>query len=279
MFCSYTPIVHLQIDVQDRFLKLLAVPLRVQYASLAQQRVEDLRSLGIPTIHAAFRRRWILPDDIETPPWANWKIFSTRLTHRVKDIHVFGGAVKDSLGLATPISESDLVYVKSDNSVFYRKKLATFLRQKRCHTLLISGLNTHACVIDTANSSVQCGFRTFVMADVLADVYKLPHARFIGSAEEQMYLFNRYAKREGVQKVVLIDGKKLVEHTQKGENLDRYLDDQMNAESQRTGFPLYSRYPFNKGAQSSGAVRANWKVSLCSKCRGDIRPVLSFCGV
>lgn len=281
MFCDNTPIVHLQIDVQDRFLDKFGFNKRrrTAFVEAARKRVEDLREMGIPTVHVAYRRDEESQKIADTPRKAYWKLFSTRLTQRPDNTLAFLGDVRASLELAVPVSADDLVFVKTKDSTFARKKLASFLHARNCQTVLISGMNTCACVAESASGSVFCGFKTFVMADVLAEVYGLRNERPEGDVAEHIRLFNLYVENKAKGRATTIDGRHLLEHVRRGGHPQTFLDQQITETVQDKWLPLLLRHPILSLQKFKGQRKAKKIANTYPNCRCRSASALIYGGV
>lgn len=173
MFDLVVPVIHLVIDVQDRFLNDLSVRRNLYFSAYLQGQVDKLRDLGIPTLWVAYR------DAFKTPADRIGKIYSVQNNGQSSDICPFDGVLKSSLGLPE-IHLDDLVYVKKHNSVFADGVMDTFLNRKACRNLLVSGMNTHACVSDSIRSALMRVSDVYPLVDCLADKKLYPDEPFRG---------------------------------------------------------------------------------------------------
>lgn len=67
-----------------------------------------------------------------------------------------------------PFDVSDVVLLKYRNSAFIGTKLKSLLRRKGTRTVIVSGLSTHACVLETALAAQGLDFYVIVPTDCVA---------------------------------------------------------------------------------------------------------------
>lgn len=65
------------------------------------------------------------------------------------------------------ITDTDLQIVKKRYSAFFNTDLDKILAEKRCRTLFLAGINTHACVRATAVDAYQRDFETVLAVDCI----------------------------------------------------------------------------------------------------------------
>lgn len=177
MFSSPRPIVHLSIDLQKRYLKKLS-PERASYLlKHVESTAKALRSFGIPTIWVAYR------DLFETPDESIGHFFSVKAQVNGFPVKSFEPVLEKSLGLPE-LQEGDLAYVKAHDSVFEGvSSIDHVLKKVECKNLLVSGMNTHACVADTISDAMMYDYHVYPLVDCLADKGKNKREEYSGDPE------------------------------------------------------------------------------------------------
>lgn len=167
MFSQKTPIVHLQIDVQEHFLNRLKSARKTFLPAYLEEKSARLLTFGIPTIQVAYRTS-------STPQSAYWGLFANTLTRKRDPVGLLNRDVLRSLGLVN-LKPSQLVYIKNEDTAFPSfmpvgtLSLERYLKRVGCRHLLFSGMNTAGCILDTVEGAYDRGIFCHVMMDCLAD--------------------------------------------------------------------------------------------------------------
>jgi|GEM_PF-5485393 len=132
--CLSHPLVHLAIDLQDEFIRDLSVGRRERFSRDVWRFAAVLGAWGIPTLRVVFGEE-------------------QKIYHQ---------------------QDGNDVLIKCRANSFYGGVLAGYLRQRKAEAVIISGMETHCCVLFTIAGAVDCGFRCFVAYDLLADKNENP---------------------------------------------------------------------------------------------------------
>jgi nicotinamidase-related amidase len=143
------PIIHLAIDVQDDYTKLLSPKRAKKFKQRANEFANSLRKLGIPTIWAA----WGTLD--------SFRCYAQDITSYPSDIHPLSqGTLSDLTLTSISLGKNDFVFAKGDDNAFANPLLATLLKKLQTHTIIISGMSTGVCVMRTIKGARSVGCPT-----------------------------------------------------------------------------------------------------------------------
>jgi nicotinamidase-related amidase len=93
------------------------------------------------------------------------------------------------------IEESDIIVTKDRYSAFYNTNLWEILQQKSVDTLVITGMNTHACVRATVIDAFMMDYRVFLPIELVDSYDRSRHESAIA------YLRNRVVALTKVQEI------------------------------------------------------------------------------
>ncbi|MFA6280133.1 MAG: isochorismatase family protein [Bdellovibrionales bacterium] len=156
--------VHLAIDIQSCFYKSLPKSRVHNFTHAARIFANRLREHNILTI-------WVAFGSGHEPPF-------TFAPQEPKERTPF----VQKLGLeAVRPKENEPIYIKLVNDAFYyehRSPLKELLQSKNCRNVIITGMNTGACVSDTIIGAQNVGLNVYAIYDLMADNYceKQPNA-------------------------------------------------------------------------------------------------------
>ncbi len=162
------PIIHLAIDIQDRFLACFDKPRAAGFPASIRNFADELRLHGIPTLWAVLPHASIAQE---------FKLYD-RLTKQPSLARARNTALLKKFGLtACHIRDDEEIFVKYQNNAFRRSRhplnlhflLADKLAARQTRDLIITGMNTRACVRLSVRGALRSGFRCHVMSDLLAD--------------------------------------------------------------------------------------------------------------
>ena len=149
------PIVHLAIDVQERWYKKLLASRCEKFPSEIAQFADHLRELSIPTKWVAFDNHMEMANYAKprtTLPPDRWQHLVQHLEFGNINIHA-----------------EDDVFVKIRMDAFYGGALENNLRETKTGKLVITGMNTIECVPRTALGAARANFPCVIITDLLAE--------------------------------------------------------------------------------------------------------------
>ncbi|MDD3370937.1 MAG: isochorismatase family protein [Alphaproteobacteria bacterium] len=167
-------VIHISMDVQDRYLKPLSPYTKKTYPIAARAFADELRDMGVPTIWVGWDRAkhsFKYYSHKATGPTAREKTLlrhshrptGRRLNHRTKDL-------SKTLGLKlSEIKTGEDIFYKGDDNAFDTGYLGKMLKAQKVDLILLSGLNTGACIVQSLMGGLKEGFTIVVVSDLLAD--------------------------------------------------------------------------------------------------------------
>lgn len=224
MFCGNTPIVHLAIDVLDTYVNNFQTLRRQTYPAWVIDRANKFRDHGIPTVWIDF---W---GEYERTINHVWKVYSRRLTNTPSGAHPLQYQLARNLKFYSAHDE-DLVFLKGHQSTFRVPVLAEFLKERGCKTLLISGMNTAACVASSVMDAVDLGFNVVTLADCLADTINFANETQGGNPLWHAGVLRETLGMAYAPFVTCLDSKPLVERLEQGMTPSKAIDKQTEIDS------------------------------------------------
>ena len=165
------PIIHLAIDVQERFSDTLCPDRKESYPKQIHEFRDALRNYGIPTIHigCGSQQEWMKLDIKHVARCAAWCMEHPEPREESNDIAALGLLVR-------PYKDEDVVE-KYFNDAFERKSkigpsLRGLLDVYGAQTVIMTGGNTESCVLESARGALQSGFNLLIVYDRLADQWE-----------------------------------------------------------------------------------------------------------
>lgn len=163
------PIIHLAIDVQREFIGDLRPGRKEYYPKQVDKFRNDLRERNIPTIHVGFGSSRGAVEDIElVPRTAEWRMSRPEFREKSRQISDLEFMVK-------PYKDEDIV-IKHRPDAFAMTtqflpvpSLAGILKRQGARTIIMTGGNTTACVLESAASALNSEFNLILVYDRVAD--------------------------------------------------------------------------------------------------------------
>ena len=162
----------LVIDMQNDFLDRWPAPARETLLRSTRDLVSLIRSHGYPVV-------WVRQEFEADLSDAFRGMKSKRISITIK------GTPGCEIAAQLPVAGSDPVIVKKCFSAFFRTKLDDVLAELRPDTLILAGINTHACIRTTAIDAYQRDWPVIIASDC------------VGSYDEEHHAITlRYLQRE-----------------------------------------------------------------------------------
>merc|ERR1712071_74033 len=125
---------------------------------VATKMLSHFRESGVQVVH-------VMQEDLpQVSPWLTWWDY---LHPSTEDFHANLG-VPIPLDCAKPAPE-ERVFIKNGFDGFHRTNLHDYLRTQKVDTLVVMGLITRACVLNTIMSAFNYGYRILVVRDACGD--------------------------------------------------------------------------------------------------------------
>lgn len=166
------PVVHLPIDVQERYVDTLRADRREDYPRRIHEFRNALRECDVPTIHVGYGdigggRKRERNDIKHVARCSPWRMPCPEFREELSDF------AKDRKLLVLPYKDEDVI-VKCFDDAFQKKSvadcgLADLLKRYGVKTVIMTGGNTTACVLSSAVGALAAGFNLLIVYDRLAD--------------------------------------------------------------------------------------------------------------
>jgi len=152
-----TKIVHLAIDVQERFYCHLPKDRRDSFVRGVRSFAKVLRQKhNVPTIWVAYREL-----DMD------WDPFFAPMRHNERQEYI----KRLGLNVVAP-RKNEPVFIKNANNAFHQRedsKLLHFLKENRYQSVIVTGMNSCACVPESMNGAARLGLSVCGVYDHMAD--------------------------------------------------------------------------------------------------------------
>lgn len=126
------------------------------------------RQRGVPVLHVVSKLKQSGLDDINGIP-AAWRHTMPEYTGPIRGINEHGVSGSKWTELCTEFLEGDeLIDTKRRLSAFYPTDLDFVLRQMGVKTVIITGINTDCCVLNSAFDASNRNYRVIVLSDATA---------------------------------------------------------------------------------------------------------------
>jgi nicotinamidase-related amidase len=147
--------------VEDMFIPSELAAQRASLVAAINKLLAHAREAG----HSIVWVRQELAEDLSDAP----------LRFRLEEIHrTIGGTPGAMLLGELDSAPSDTVLIKKRYSAFFGTKLYEYLQEKNIRTIIVVGVNTHACVRTTAIDAYQHDYPVYVISDCVSS-YDLEH--------------------------------------------------------------------------------------------------------
>ncbi|MDD3370936.1 MAG: isochorismatase family protein [Alphaproteobacteria bacterium] len=150
-------IAHIAMDVQDKYTHYFYGDGQEKTFPIAIRTfADDLQKIGIPTIWVAWGTH------------AEFKYYSKKVTAAWPDKK--RNVLLNGLTLTCcPIGRDEEIFSKGDNDAFFDGTLAKILKSQGYDAILLTGMDTGACVVESLNGAMKEGIRCIVISDLVAD--------------------------------------------------------------------------------------------------------------
>lgn len=153
---KFFPIVNVVIDPE--FSVLLPERRARRFRFRVIETAHSLRKTGVPTI-------WIHMGEA-----FSFNVYAHTLVKPSSATNLYTQRCLDPLQQnGFSLGKNDLVFIKGHDNAFHHPLLKTILDKMGARTLLISGMNTSACVTKTLRGALANGFKCIVLTNRLAD--------------------------------------------------------------------------------------------------------------
>jgi nicotinamidase-related amidase len=165
---AHHPIIHLAIDVQERYTHCLQER-RQSYVTQLEKFYEDMRAQNVPTIHVGYDTDHAGQKNVtHIARAAAWSMKAPRARTQ-------NGDILDMKFHIPPRDDEDII-IKYRNSAFAKYPsaspdpgLADLLNQYGTRTVMMTGNSTRACVHQSARRALLSGFKVVLVYDCMAD--------------------------------------------------------------------------------------------------------------
>jgi len=170
--------VHLAVDLQSDDLSRLHARRGLVLPQAVNNLAASLKHAEIPTIWVAISGMCRM-----------YSRFLTQPMHRNVDRSLTIQSLKLD---AVSIDADDDIFVKDDCDAFYKSLLVTHLHRyyPKAATLILTGVNTTACVAASVAGALKAGFKCIVLTDCLADSEEERERRYYSKWHERQLRMN-----------------------------------------------------------------------------------------